>query len=240
MQTDITIVATRRPELLRQMIGSFSKNVFPKLDIGHVYANVDPAFGSKDDQAEAVHIIRQRFPAATVFEPETPGFAAAVVRVWAATSSPFVLHLEEDWLAVKDAGDFCAPFGHHPKLAQVVLSMPFQEKRLGIRRKFKSRRLIGLTVPFTRKPCNHIGTSPGLFRGSFCREAARIMDPALDPEKQFCGGRNAPLERYARGFDSFIHSPDGDYVLADLGRDWMKAHGRRKQIINGVVTWPEI
>lgn len=237
MKADLCIVATRRPELLIQMLDSFHQHVFPRFDIGKVIANIDPAFGDTSDELAAIDIIKARFPDATIFTPPQPGFAVAVARVWAATTTEYVFHTEEDWLAIKDAGDFAAPFREYPNLSQSLLYMPFHNLPAGLKRRCRSHKLFGYQLPFFRRPIRHISTSPGLYSGKFVRAAAGMMDVKLDPEKQFGGGLNPALERYADSFDSYIHSPDGGLVLADLGRDWLARRGIKKEIVCGAVNW---
>lgn len=239
MKADLCIVATRRPELLIQMLDSFHQRVFPRFDIGKVIANIDPAFGDKSDELAAIDIIKARFPDATIFTPPQQGFASAVARVWAATTTEYVFHTEEDWLAIKDAGDFTAPFREYPNLAQSLLYMPFHNLRAGLKRRFRNRKLFGYPLPFFRTPVKHISTSPGLYSGEFVRAAAGMMDVRFDPEKQFGGGLNPALAQYAASFDSYIHSPDGGLVLADLGRDWLAQRGIKKKIVGGAVSWSD-
>jgi hypothetical protein len=241
MNADLTIIATRRPDLLVRMLDSFSRQVFPQVRIENVIVNIDPVFGTVEDQEASVSILRRRFPQVEIFAPERPGFAAGIARVWRATTADYVLHTEEDWFAERDAGDFTAPFLDRPKLAQVVFYIPFQQEPLGIRRKVKRRTIAGLPLPsFMGSPTRHIDTSPSLMRGVFVRKCAELMNPALDPERQFCGGLNVPLQRYAAKFDGYVHGPDGEHVLSDMGREWLRRRGVKKQIVNGVVSWPTV
>jgi hypothetical protein len=241
LKADLCIIATRRPDLLGRMLDSVSKHVFAKISIEKVIVNIDPVFGTPEDQASSIDILRRHFPEAAIFEPETPGFAAGVARVWKATSADYVLHTEEDWFAPKDAGDFTAPFREHAKLAQVVFYIPFQQEPVGIRRKVTRRKIAGLLMPtFLGKATRHIDTSPGLMRGDFVRRCGLLMDPALDPERQFVGGLNKPLQKYAASFDSFVYGPNGEHVLLDMGREWLRQRGVKKQIVDGVVSWPNM
>ncbi|MBS0237982.1 MAG: hypothetical protein JSS54_17655 [Proteobacteria bacterium] len=70
MRADLSIIATRRPRLLPAVFKSFERYIFPKVDIAHVVANVDPVFDSERNQAAAIATIRRYFPTATLFEPD--------------------------------------------------------------------------------------------------------------------------------------------------------------------------
>ena len=50
MNADLTIIATRRPDLLVRMLDSFSRQVFPQVRIENVIVNIDPVFGTVEDQ----------------------------------------------------------------------------------------------------------------------------------------------------------------------------------------------
>lgn len=239
MRADLCIVATRRPDLLSRTLSSFGQFIFPKLDIAKVIVNIDPVFGDASDQIVTEEIVKSHFPGAIISTPKSAGFAAAVARVWRETEAEYVLHIEEDWLALKDPGDFAAPFARHANLAQSLFYMASHKNTVGLRSKFRRRKLLGVPVPWTHRPVPHIGTSPGLYHGEFVRNSARLMDPSLDPEKQFSCGRNVALEQYAAQFDTYIHSPDGGHVIADLGRDWLAQRGIKKEIVCGAVSWSD-
>lgn len=237
MKADLCIVATRRPDLLVRMLDSFGRHVFPRIEIDRVFANVDPVFGSAEDQTAAISTIKDHFPEATIFEPETPGFCAAVIRLWQSTTADYVLHTEEDWHAPGDVGDFTAPFLDYPRLAQVQFHMDFQQEPVGLRTKYKRR---SKSLPFLKRRTRHIDTSPGLMKGEFVRRCADLMNPLLDPERQFCGNLNRPLEKYAMGFDGYVHGGHGgERVLQDTGREWLRQRGIKKQIVDGAVSWNE-
>ena len=239
---DLCIVACRRPDLLAQTLDGFGPRIFSHLPIGRVVANIDPVFGGATEHAACVDILRARFPDATIFEPETPGFAAAVRRVWAATTGDLVFHMEDDWQALRDVGpDALRPFDD---ARGMQVSLHTAERNWDLARKGPLHRrrdyihLFGLKLPrFTSFP--KFSTSPSVLRGDFARRCAALMDPAFDPEKQFYSGLNAALEAYVGGFENYIYSPDGKPVIIDLGRPWAASHGIRKQTVAGVSSWQD-
>lgn len=236
---DLCIVSGRRPELLAVTLDSFSQRVFCRLVPERVFVNLDPIFGSEEDHAAVLSIVRERFPEATIFEPETPGFGAAVKRLWLATRADYVFHLEDDWVANSNVDeDVFAPF-EDKSIQQVSFhrneNWDFKKKgRFHEKRDYV--RLMGIKLPFyTAMP--QFTTSPSILKGDFARHAASLMDPSRDPEKQFYSSVNMELEKFAKPFRNYVFSPAGTPVIRDIGIEWREARGIQKNIQNGTSTW---
>lgn len=236
---DLCIVASRRPELLAITLESFSTRVFSRLRPERVFVNLDPIFGSEDDHAAVLAIVRERFPAAIVFEPETPGFGAAVKRLWLATKADYVFHLEDDWVANSSVDeDVFLPF-EDKSIQQVSFH---RNENWDLRKKghFHEKkdyiRFMGVKLPFyTSTP--QFTTSPSILKGEFARGAASLMDPSRDPEKQFYSSVNMELESFAKPFRNYVFSPSGSPVIRDIGIEWREARGIQKNIKNATSTW---
>lgn len=237
---DLCIVSGRRPELLAQTLDSFRGKVFDRLGISHVYVNLDAIFGSEDDHARCIEVILQFDPTATIFEPEKSGFAAAVQRLWSATTSDYVLHLEDDWVALRDLGtEVLAPFAD-PDIMQVSFHTADQNWDIARRGHFHQRneyaKVLGIKIPLFRT-FPKFTTSPSISRGVFLRRSAEMMDISRDPEKQFYSGVNRPLEAYVGSYRNYIYSPDGVPVIRDTGREWRDQRHIAKTITNATSTW---
>lgn len=237
---DLCIVATRRPELLAATLNSFHDKVLRHFEIGIAHLNIDPVFGTPEDQMACVDIVRSHFPDAVISEPQHPGFCAAVARLWSTTTSDYVFHLEDDWVALREMGeDILEPFAD-PSIMQV--SFHTADQNWDIRRKghFHRRneysRLLGLKIPLFRT-FPKFTTSPSILRGTFARRCAEMMDLSRDPEKQFYSGVNATLEHYVAGYRNYIFSPEKTPVIRDLGREWREQRNIRKVITNGTSIW---
>ncbi|MGF6176571.1 hypothetical protein [Ensifer sp. 4252] len=237
---DLCIVATRRPALLAATLNSFCEKVLCRFDVGTAHLNLDPVFGSPEDHAACVDIVRGHFPDATISEPQHPGFCAAVARVWTATTSDYVFHLEDDWVALCDMGEeLLAPFAD-PSIMQV--SFHTADQNWDIRRKghFHRRneygRLLGVKIPLFRT-FPKFTTSPSILRGTFARHCAGMMDLSRDPEKQFYSGVNPALEGYVAGYRNYIFSPEEKPVIRDMGREWREQRNIRKVITNATSIW---
>ncbi|WP_226951477.1 glycosyltransferase family 2 protein [Rhizobium terrae] len=239
-KTDVCIVASRRPDLLSPTLNSLSQRMLNNFEIATVYLNLDPIFGDESDHAACIALFRNTFPHGVVFEPETPGFTAAVQRLWSATTAEFVVHLEDDWIALTEIGmEAFAPFGD-PAVSQV--SFHTAEKNWDVRKeghlhqKREYFKLLGIRIPTPRKT-PYFTTSPSILRGDFARRAAELMDVTKDPEKQFYSGVNPLLQAYVATRRNYIFSPENKPVIADIGRDWRSERGIQKNIRNSTSVW---
>ncbi|WDZ75673.1 hypothetical protein PWG15_13740 [Ensifer adhaerens] len=237
---DLCLVATRRPDLLAQTLASFRDKIFLRLELRGAYLNLDPVFGSPDDQSACVEIFRSHFPDGIVFQPETPGFCAAVARLWSATSADYIFHLEDDWIALREMdGDLLTPFAV-PAITQV--SFHTADQNWDIRRKghFHRRneyaRLLGIKIPLFRT-FPKFTTSPSILRGGFARHCAGLMDFSRDPEKQFYSGVNPAMETYVARSRNYIFSPEARPVIKDIGREWREKRRIQKVITNSTSVW---
>ncbi|RDL50600.1 hypothetical protein BLJAPNOD_01721 [Ensifer sp. M14] len=237
---DLCIVATRRPELLAQTLASFREKVLNQLDMGSAYLNLDPVFGSPEDHAACIQIVRDHFPDAVIFEPEQPGFCAAVARVWSASTSEYVFHLEDDWISLREMGqELLEPFAN-PSIMQVSFHTADQNWDIARKGHFHQRneyaRLLGIKIPLFRT-FPKFTTSPSILRGNFARHCAGLMDLTRDPEKQFYSGVNPAMEAYVAGYRNYIFSPEAKPVIRDMGREWREQRNIRKVITNSTSTW---
>jgi hypothetical protein len=239
---DLSIVAGRRPSLLRDTLDSFSERMFSSLSIGKVIVNIDPVFGDETDLASCIAIVQEYLPSAGIRTPQEAGFCAAVKHNWQATTAPVVFHLEDDWLLNCRFDDAClSAFAEDPSLGQ--LSLNTREKNWDVARRgpyHSYRPRIGLG-PFRlpawrRRP--KFTTSPSFLRGDFARAVAQRLDTAYDPEKQMYSGLNPALERFLRDHrNRIVTCPDGGYPITDIGRAWRDTRGIRKLTRGGRSHW---
>ncbi|HEV7319980.1 MAG TPA: hypothetical protein VGO04_15390 [Ensifer sp.] len=239
---DLCVVATRRPDLLDQTLASFGEKIFGKLNLRGAYLNLDPVFGSVDDHRACVEIFRRHFPEATIFQPESPGFCAAVARLWSASSADYVFHLEDDWISLRDMGEeLLAPFAD-PTISQVSFHTADQNWDIGRKGHFHRRNeyahLFGIRIPLFRT-FPKFTTSPSILRGGFARHCAGLMDLSRDPEKQFYSGVNPVMEDYVASRRNYIYSPDACPVIKDMGREWREQRHIQKVITDSTSVWRE-
>jgi len=196
MKVDVCLVAGRRPDLLQTTLDSFNANLFRNFTTGRFIANIDPIFGSNDDQARCREIIHSFFPAAQISEPAEPGFCAAVKRNWASSEAEVIFHVEDDWLLRRPVTPAdIASFQDDPHIAQICFNHASKRWPVGKRGPFVSgrrrKRFLGLPTPFrTRAP--QFTTSPSFLRGSFARACASLNGPEFrSREAVLQGGQQA-------------------------------------------------
>jgi hypothetical protein len=235
---DLTIVAGRRPTLLRDTLESFGQLVFPQFTFQSVLVNLDPFAGDEAAAAACKGILRDLFGEVVLFEPATPSFGGAVRRLWQHTSSDIVLHLEDDWLALQriDRAAIEDLLVGPVKCVSLMCQEKKWDGRSLLQRTTKKRRLLGKTV--WRSTHNQFTTSPSFLDGAFVRACAELLKPDLDPEKQFSNGTNPALERYVEGYQNrFLIGQSGPNVIADIGREWRDRQGIKKNLIAGASVW---
>lgn len=234
----VCLVSGRRPDLLERTLASFADKVFLHWRLGEVLVNLDPFAGDADDHAACRDVLAQNFPAATVFEPPTPNFGAAVKRLWSALPDGLAFHLEDDWIAKEDIGpETVLPLMRGRTRALAPLSVEHKWKG---RSPFKTHRvktrIFGVTV--WRRTAGTFGTSPRFIDGAFARRCGALMDPDLNPERQMYLPHNKPLHDFMAPFGNrLLPARDGGPLIVDIGRDWRRARNMRKIADGGVTRW---
>lgn len=232
----VTLVAGGRSELLQASLRSLSRNLLSNFEIGPVFANIDPIFGRGAELARTEEVIRDFFPAAIIRSPEVAGFGAAVKWLWSRIETNWGLHLEDDWeLEVSVSIDDLMRANVGDNSVIVPLTDLHSEKphHAGPVRKVKTG-FLGLK----RKVVMAHGTSPRFLKGEFARQAASMMKPELDPEKQMDNGFNPELFALVRSNGArFLRRRDGSFIMRDLGRAWRAEQGIEKTAYSGKSEW---
>jgi hypothetical protein len=239
---DLTIVAGRRPELLRRTLESFHSGMLRHFDVASAIINIDPIWGDAPEEGECVQVSKSYFPNARVLTGEKASFAAAVKRVWSQTKSEFVFHLEDDWLLNEEITPAILDRFNDPPIAQV--SLMSKEKNWDRARRGDFHYVKRHTPLFggfkwpIRKKVTAFTTSPSFIRGEFARQWASLLNDDLDPEKQGYMGINKRLEEFMKPFRNYIYSGvKSELVITDTGREWREARCIEKKIIDGKSVW---
>lgn len=202
MQIDVVIVAGRRPDLLSKTLDSFSDRLFRHFDLQRIICNIDPIFGSVEDAQACAEIVARAHSHTKIFTPETKGYTEAVARVWAESTAPIFLHLEDDWLLNRDVKPSEIHAFEDPTVGQICFNHANKnwDKKKGEYCYGRRRYKIGnIATPFKWKhPVFTV--SPTFVRGDFGRHCATLLDPLFDPEKQFFKAVNPRLEEYVFSF----------------------------------------
>ncbi|MDP9572466.1 UNVERIFIED_ORG: hypothetical protein J2W66_002959 [Agrobacterium larrymoorei] len=237
---DICLVAGRRPDLLKTTLQSFSASVFENFNVTNFYANIDPIFGGTDDEKRTQDVIRSFFPDAHITTPENPNFCTAVKRNWLSTQSPFVFHLEDDWVVNEKifSAEILEIFSNKD-VAQVSLNHFYKNwnyKHGPYHRQWPRWKVLGIKFKLGFSfPC--FTTSPSFLRGDFARKAGALMDERFDPEKQFHNDVNRPLKKFIKPYKNFIYGERKPYVITDTGRNWRDERKIKKTLVNSTSSW---
>ena len=235
---NICLVAARRPELVRRTLQSFDRHLFRFCQVNQVRVNLDPIFGSKEDEAEVVRLVRSIFPDAEINIPSQPGFTVAVQWLWSSMDDGAFLHLEDDWVCLEDIPVETCINDLDEKTRMILLLSETHGERGKNREsvRIRKQKLLGLTYKRTAVPT--FGTSPSITDGSFARTASALLDCDLDPEKQMRDQRNPELIEFLSGYRClFQASADGHPLIQDIGRAWQRDNGVEKHVNAGVSKW---
>lgn len=238
---DVALISGRRPELLQRTLASFQQHLFQFFEIANFRVNLDAFGGNEDEHAQCKEIILNHFPNAKINEPTEPGFGKAVQFLWSTLEAPFTLHLEDDWIA----HEAIKPEHIYPLFEGRTRQVTFlnEHKRRKGSTLFDCKRSRRLLSPFKtydlRKPL--FTTSPSFIDSSFARICAELMNPALDPEKQFYNGFNEELEHFSSIYrNRFLIGQKSPNIISDTGRDWREDQELEKSTINGVSIWKRL
>lgn len=199
----VTTTAMPRPEILEATYASFTKNLsgidFRKVSL---YINIDSFPENRDayKKQAVVEIARHFFGNVVVNMPETPCFSAAVQWCFSKVTTPYNLHLEDDWELVDPIRlSVINQFFILPRIQQVAF-----RSRGDVRQDFF--------------------LCPSIIRGSFCREMAEKMTGTENPEVEIRAIKNRD-KIYRK--ESFMMYPFDTQALIvrDLGRSWIKESG---------------
>ena len=233
MTIDITITATRRPEILERTLKSFTENLFFQEyspEDFQVYINIDPV-GLNVPSENVAQIAMRFFPNVKFRMAKVAHFPTAFLWCWGKTTSPYVFHLEEDWECIRPVSlvRMVDLMSEDNKLAHLRLSCWKSETRLKNWNKFLDFNGKYFEVPEDIKGTIGFCGHPSLNRGWFVRRAIEHMDPERNPEKEI-KWRNKPLWEHLedKRFGCFQGMNAAPTIL-EIGRRWMIENGFRKK-----------
>lgn len=236
-EIDITLVAGARPDLLSRTLDSFADRLFYNFAIRQVFANIDPIFGDANARADCVALVRNIFPDAVVFTPDTGSFGAAVKRLWESTSDAHVLHLEDDWL-INEALHPGQVFPHFGDDTGMITLSPDSREKTGGDYLYITRRKRILGYEIYARKVNAYGTSPRFIRKGLCRQYGLLLRPEMDPEKQVYKNKNRALARAHTPWRCrTLFAAHGTPLITDTGREWRADRDIVKVDKRGYAVW---
>jgi hypothetical protein len=238
MILDLSVVACRRPDLLGATLESFHRNLFSKTQVRNVFVNIDPAFGSEDDEATCIEIVRNYFSDASIRTPSSPSFGGAVKWLWSHATDQILFHLEDDWVCNYpfDIDEVEELFGRgYGSVVPLTKELGWNDDFPHLTRKrpvkFLGMKLYSVTTPF-------MGTSPKFIEPRLATRLSEVLMPDLDPEKQQRDEFNKPMVDLTRSNRcAVIHGPSKQPLIRDIGREWREARNIEKTVYRGKSSW---
>jgi len=241
---DITITATRRPEILFRTLNSFYDNMLkPIKNDCNVIINVDPV-GHDIPSMQIVGLVSSFFRHYHINMPSIASFPKAFVWCWRNTHAKYILHLEDDWELLQPVNirHMITIMDKYPQLA--VLRLPWKPSGSMLQKNWKCfypwngdyfecpqnmRREVGF--------CGH----PSLIRGAWARIAVECLNDAHNPEKQFHHGSPSMMSLIDAYQYGTYGQPNAPSYVRDIGRPWMIEHGFAKKGIKAIFTeWEKV
>jgi hypothetical protein len=170
----------------------------------------------------------------------TASFGQAVKTIWSQVNSPFVLHLEDDWVALEPITPerVFALFKGRTRAVKLVTKELQWNGRDELRRRTEKVKVLGLTI--WKRKVSSFGTSPGFFSGDFVKQCSAFMLPDLDPEKQQRTHLNPPLMEFTSRYECRVLPGVGQAeIIKDIGREWRDERGMLKTVKKGRSIWSE-
>lgn len=228
---DITMTATRRPEILNKTLSSFREYLFgPRCDL-RLIINIDPVGHEECTTEDVLRVCHYYMGDNVVYRaPEKPSFPQAFHWVWSMASNEFVFHLEEDWELLRPIDLSTMMYHVHMHFAHLRLSQWRSEKKLKNWKWFleydKDRRafIIPEDVAGTIGFCGH----PSLNSLHFVKTCVDHMDPNRNPEKQIKWRNKALWQQIGRMHFGVYQNPNEPAAVRDIGRKWMIKNGWAK------------
>jgi hypothetical protein len=209
MNIDFTTTAMGRPEIFRQTLESFHRNLKGiNLWEQTLYLNVDPVPPEK--QPQVLDVAADYFKVVKSNSPVKPSFPAAVKWCWSQPTTELFFHLEDDWELVKpvDINTLILPFTFKDKFLTVVNLRAYH------------------WVHLDGRMC----LSPGLWRTPHAKVLSQRLRLTANPEKQLRRQSSVNPEGGKHGgYMGRSHTKDvNDIVIRDLGREWLLRSGYKK------------
>lgn len=236
---DITMTATRRPDIIKQTLSSFYRNMLaPVIDRCRIIVNIDPV-GENIASHEIVPIIAGYFSHYYVNLPMTSSFPHAFKWVWEQSDAPWVLNLEDDWELLEKINihSLIDMMLRYPALAS--LRLPFFNAQAT---SMKNWNLIFpwngeyFECPADLRQTAGFAGHPSLLRGDFVQHCASLLSTDANPEKQFHHGNDNLIHEVLRWQYGVWSKPNAPKVLKDIGAEWKIRNQIQKKGVKAFFT----
>lgn len=191
----VCTTATRRPELLDSTYRSlFEATVDFDWRQVPLNINIDPL--PHDGRSSDVRDVAEKwFAAVHVNEPEMPNFSSAVKWLWSTADTPYILHLEDDWLFVRS-------------ISMVDVMNIFVDNSVCHQVRFRKTGSASSTL---------LGLSPSIICKRAYKPLGQFLTSAANPEVQIHRAAGEVIPQKKGVAISYGKTP----VVVDIGRKWL-------------------
>ena len=240
---DITMTATRRPELIRKTLDTFLSRCFFRPNDCHLIINIDPV-GKDMRSIEIIDLCKKYFQNIICRCPEEPSFPRAFKWIWSQADSNFIFHLEDDWELIRPVNLYkmIEIMENNPDLA--ILRLPWKPTNTDSAKNW--RYFFPWNGEFFECPEEHkreVGFCghPSLVRSEFVRNTVKYIDENRNPEKQFHHGPPELMREIDKWRYGVFAEQNQPPVIRDIGRQWMIENNYRKMGNKALFTkWERI
>ncbi len=210
---DITTTAVIRPEILEMTFKSFTENLFTEREKYRLIINIDPVGNKNKSPDDVLKVCYKYFDNVTYNITKEPSFPKAVIWTWKQVTTPFLFHLEDDWI-IKRKVDINRLVGilhknHHlacMRLYKHNIENKTRPKLFNSTYSYKSHFFEASSSK------TQFGLNPVLIRQSFIDEALPLMVDNKNPEKQF-RYNNDKMRNFVMRWKYAIYGKPGDKTL---------------------------
>lgn len=195
-----TTTALVRPKIIEQTYASFSKNIVG-LDLSRciLYINIDPV-PNDVDPTSVVKVAKRFFGDVYVRIPTEPNFSSAINWCWESANTPYIFHLEDDWVLNKEIN------------INKIIKL-FDSNALEIVLRAYDYKYIKLVL------------SPAIWKYELYKAFAGKLDININPEIQL---RNERFKEFFN--ENNIITFGKRLIVKDIGREWLVGRNLKKPI----------
>ncbi len=231
---DITMTATKRPEIINTTLKTFTENLFYNsnlcIDDFRFIINIDPV-GEDVSAKQIVSIVQRYFSNTVIRTPSIPSFSQAWTWCWHQAENKYVFHLEEDWKLLRplDFNKMIQIMESNDNLAHLRLSTWRSEEQLKQWKWFLDYKGGYYKVPDDVRGTIGFCGHPSFNRLDFIQQCMANTNMDANIEKQI-KWRNKPLWKAIGDYDyGVFQEPNSPAAIKDIGREWMVKHGFKKK-----------
>ena len=189
-----TTTATNRPAILRRTYASFSESITDiNLRNTKLLINIDP-LPSRDKIADNIAVAEEFFGDVQARTPAEPNFSGAINWLWSEANTPYIFHLEDDWILIEPI-----------KIKPLIVNM---KDRLQIILRAYGYRYDKMVL------------SPSIIKRELYSAIGGKLDVKLNPEIQL---RNPAIAGFKINRSMVLDFPHdrSKIIVKDIGRKWM-------------------